>query len=92
MGHAESKTRSLDQLLEKPYELFSSHSFDPVFMELCQNVCHHLILTGFETESYLFENKVTRSELGKKLVYTLKGTFFYLNFMNLFQNVYFHQI
>ena len=37
MGHVGSKNRSLGQFLEKPYVLSRRHSFDPVFMELCQN-------------------------------------------------------
>ena len=37
MGHVRSKTRSLGQFLEKPYVLSRRHSFDPVFMKLCQN-------------------------------------------------------
>ena len=37
MGHVGSKTRSLGQFLEKPCILSRRHSFDPVFMKLCQN-------------------------------------------------------
>ena len=37
MGHIGSKTRSLGQFLEKPCVLSRRHSFDPVFMNLCQN-------------------------------------------------------
>ena len=37
MGHVGSKTRPLAQFLEKPYILSRRHSFDPVFMKLCQN-------------------------------------------------------
>ena len=37
MGHVGSKTRSLGQSLEKPCVLSRRHSFDPVFMKLCQN-------------------------------------------------------
>ena len=37
MGHVGSKTRSFGQFLEKPYVLSRRHSFDPVFMKLCQN-------------------------------------------------------
>ena len=36
-GHVGSKTRSLGQFLEKPCVLSRRHSFDPVFMKLCQN-------------------------------------------------------
>ena len=37
MGHVGSKTIPLGQFLEKPYVLSRRHSFDPVFMKLCQN-------------------------------------------------------
>ena len=37
MGHVGSKIRSLGQFLEKPCVLSRRHSFDPVFMKLCQN-------------------------------------------------------
>ena len=37
MGHVGSKTRSLGQFLEKPCVLSRRHSFDPIFMKLCQN-------------------------------------------------------
>ena len=37
MGHVGSKTRSLGQFLGKPCVLSRRHSFDPVFMKLCQN-------------------------------------------------------
>ena len=48
IGHKGKKPRSQDQLLE--------NSFDPVFMKICQNVCHQLILAKFETGSCLVEN------------------------------------
>ena len=37
MGHVGSKTRSLGQFLKKRCVLSRRHSFDPVFMKLCQN-------------------------------------------------------
>ena len=37
MGHVGSNTRSLGQVLEKTCVLSRRHSFDPVFMKLCQN-------------------------------------------------------
>ena len=43
LGHVGSKTRSLDQILEKPCVHSKEHSFDPKFMKLCQNVNHHNI-------------------------------------------------
>ena len=37
IGHVRLKTRSLGQFLEKPCVLSRRHSFDPIFMKLCQN-------------------------------------------------------
>ena len=37
MGHVESKSRSLGHFLEKPCVSSKRHSFDPIFMKLCQN-------------------------------------------------------
>ena len=68
LGHVGSETRSEGQLLEKPCKLSSRHSFDPVFIKLCQNVCTHLILTKFETGSCRVKNLVARSDLGEKNV------------------------
>ena len=38
MGHAGSKTRSIGQFLENPCVHSRRHSFDPIFMKLCQIV------------------------------------------------------
>ena len=38
MNHARLKTRSLRELLEKLCVHSRGHSFDPIFMKLCQNV------------------------------------------------------
>ena len=37
MGHVGSKTRSLGLFSEKQCVLSRRHSFDPIFMKLCQN-------------------------------------------------------
>ena len=37
IGHCRLKTRSLGQFLDKPCILSRRHSFDPIFMKLCQN-------------------------------------------------------
>ena len=37
MGHVGSKTKSLGQFLDKQFVLSRRHSFDPVFIKLCQN-------------------------------------------------------
>ena len=39
MGHIESKSRSLHQILEKPCVCSRGHIFSPVIMKLGQNVC-----------------------------------------------------
>ena len=39
MGHFGSKTRSLDQILEKPRVRSRSHIFSLIIMKLGQNVC-----------------------------------------------------
>ena len=49
LGHVWSKTRSLGQILEKPFVHSKRHSFDPEFMKLCQIVNHHNILVKFES-------------------------------------------
>ena len=38
MGHDESKTRSQDQILEKPCARYIGHIFSPIIMKLGQNV------------------------------------------------------
>ena len=39
MGHVESETRSLCQILEKPCVHSRGHIFSPIIMKLGQNVC-----------------------------------------------------
>ena len=56
LGHVESKTRSLGQILEKPCVYSKRHKFDPEFMKLCQIVNHHNILIKFETGSCWVKN------------------------------------
>ena len=43
LGHVGSRTRLLDQILEKTCVHSERHSFDPNFMKLCQYVYHHNI-------------------------------------------------
>ena len=43
LGHVESKTRSLGQILEKPCVDSRGHSFDSKVTKLYQNVNHHNI-------------------------------------------------
>ena len=49
MGHVGSKTRSLGQILEKPFVQSRGHIFNPIIMKLGQNVC-------LDEISYEFEN------------------------------------
>ena len=42
LGHVGSKTRSLDQILEKACVHSERHSFDPKVMKLCQIVNPHI--------------------------------------------------
>ena len=37
MGHVGSKTRSVDQIIEKPCEHTRGHSFGPIIIKLAQN-------------------------------------------------------
>ena len=39
MGNVRSKTRSLGQILEKPYVCSGAHIFNAIIMKLGQNVC-----------------------------------------------------
>ena len=39
LGHVESKTRSVGQILEKPCVRSRGHIFSPILMKLSQNVC-----------------------------------------------------
>ena len=58
----------------------------------CQNVCHRVYMTRFETGLYCVENYVTRSDLGKKTCIHSRGHSFDPNFMKLCQKVYLHPI
>ena len=46
-----SKSRSLGQIIEKPYEHNRSHTLNPIFSELGHKVCLHESLDEFETGS-----------------------------------------
>ena len=41
MGQIGLSSRSLDQILEKSCVHSKGHSFDPIFMKLCQNINLH---------------------------------------------------
>ena len=49
VDHDGSETISFGQILEKSCVLASRHSFDPICMKLCQNVCHYKFFDKFET-------------------------------------------
>ena len=51
LGHIGSESRSQGQILEKPCIHFGRNSFDPVLMNLCQNVCHGENKDKFESGS-----------------------------------------
>ena len=52
IGHVRLKTRSSGQILKKPSVPSRRHSFDPVFMKLCQKVYLHEIYVKYETRSH----------------------------------------
>ena len=56
MGHVRSKTKSLDQILEKPCLCSRGHIFSPIFMKPGQNVCLNGISEAFENGSCQVNN------------------------------------
>ena len=67
LGHVESKTRSLGQILEKPCVHSRGHIFSLILMNLGQNVCLDEISDKFEIGSCGVKNQVTKSNLRKTL-------------------------
>ena len=51
MGHVGLKTRSLDQILEKPCVCPIGHIFSPIILKLGQNVCLDEICYEVENDS-----------------------------------------
>ena len=75
MGHVGSKTRPLGQFLEKPCVLSRRHSFDPVFMKLCQN--------DFLTlNKRLFRRAMLSDDSSCLSFHTLKNDIFRQRFLN----------
>ena len=74
MGDVGSKTRSVDQIMEKPCEHSRGHSFGQIFIKLVQN--DHLDNTFVKSEygSCRVRNEVSRSNLHKNLVNTPEAT------------------
>ena len=56
MGHVESETRSVCQILDKPCVRSRGHIFSPIIMKLGQNVFLDEVLDEFENESCLIKN------------------------------------
>ena len=55
MGHVGSKTRSVDEIIEKPRVRCRGHIFRPMIMKLDPNVCLDEISDEFENGSCLVE-------------------------------------
>ena len=56
MGHVESKTRSLGQILEKPCVCSRGNILCPIVMKLCHNVCLDVISDELKNESCWVKN------------------------------------
>ena len=56
MGHVRSKTRSLDQILEKPFVHCRGHIFRPIIMNLGKNVCLDKISDEIKNRSDAVKN------------------------------------
>ena len=63
MGHVRSKTRSLSQILEKPFIRSRGYIFIPIIMKLGQNVCFDEISDEFENGSCQVKNSNLRKIL-----------------------------
>ena len=56
MGHVGLKTRSLGQILEKPFIRCRGHIFSLIIMKPGQNICLHESLDEFENGSCWVKN------------------------------------
>ena len=65
MGHVRLKTRSVDQLIEKPCEHSRGLSFGPIIIKLAQNDHLDNIPVKFDYGSCQVKNKVSSSNHGK---------------------------
>ena len=74
MGHVESKTRSVGQIIEKHCEHSRGHRFGPIIIKLAQNDYFNNISVTFEYGSCRVKNKVSRSNHRKTLLNTLEAT------------------
>ena len=66
MGQVVSKTRSLDQIIEKPC-VNPRDILCPILRKLDKNLCFNEIQVVFENLSSRFKNYVTGSNLGKTM-------------------------
>ena len=71
-----SKCRSLGRILVKECKNSSSHSFDPIFLILAQNVCLYNIGVKWDHLCVGVKNLVNRSNLSKSLLAHLWPKFF----------------
>ena len=86
LEHVGSKTRSLGQILEKPYVRSRGHIFSPILMKLGQNVCLDEISDEFEIGSRGSKTRLLGQILEKPCVRS-RGHIFSLILMKLGQNV-----
>ena len=56
LGHVESETRSLGQIVEKPCVHSRGHIFSPILMKCGQNICLNKILDEFKNGSCRIKN------------------------------------
>ena len=70
LGRIESNSRSQSQILEKTCIHSGWYSFDPMLMNLCQNVCHHEKRTNLKVGHV--ESKIrSLGQILKKIMCTL---------------------
>ena len=70
MGHVMSKTRSLGQIIGKPYVRSRDHIFSLIIMKLSQNVCLDKVSKGFENGSFRSKTRLLGQILEKPCVHS----------------------
>ena len=91
MGHVGSKTRSLDQILEKPCVRPRAHIFSPIIVKFCQNVHINEISDEFEKSHVGSKTRPLGQNL-ETLCISCRGHIFSLIIMKPSQNVYLDEI
>ena len=86
MGHAERKTRSLGQILEKPCVHSRGHIFSRIILKLDLEICLDEILDEYENGHFGSKTRSPGQILEKPCVCS-RGHFFSLIIMKLGQNV-----